>query len=163
MAKKKSIDRDIVREYAILLAFYENIRLAEDPNLKKEDAPWWVKEIDFTKKKVLNVLRAYAQRYDELAAQHFLKCYKGIDKESRETEVILPLFAYIMLERYKMDYENKKIGKGVVPPESKLFDMYDELIEDIANYYKNNKATKESINITIDIAEKFFKKLKDTP
>jgi len=159
MAKTKSYNTNIIKEYAILLAFYENIKLAEDKTRTTENTPWWVKEFQFTKNKILNILRIY-NRYNSLAVRHFQKCYKGIDEKTRETECILPLFAYVILERYKVDYKNKIIGKGVVPNNNKLFDMYDELIEDIANFYGNN--SKNNINLTINIAEKFFKKLKET-
>jgi len=158
MAKTKSYNKNIIKEYAILLAFYENIKLAEDKSKDKEETPWWVRDFRFIKNKVLNVLRIY-NRYDSLAVRYFQKCYKGIDEKTRNTECILPLFAYVILERYKVDYPYKLIGRGVVPNNDKLFDMYDELIEDIARYYGNH--SKNNINLTIDIAEKFFKKLKE--
>ena len=153
---RKAIDKEIIKEYAILLAFVTNMEIKKDKT--KKETPWWVKEFEFVRNKVINILTIY-KRYEKLALDYFNRHYRGIDKQTREKEVILPLVAYVILERYKTEYENKKIGRGVVQNEDKLFDMYDELIEDIVRYY--GKYDKQLINDSITGGEKLFYKLKE--
>jgi len=148
----KKLDKRIIKEYAILYTFYQNL---EFENVDSEP-PQWVVQLYRLKNKVGNVLRIYADRYAELARLHFMKSYKGIDEKSRYGEYILPIFALTILELYKVDFNNKKIGRGITNVDE-LFDIIGETIEDVKRHYGHYP--KKDIDRTIDFAYKLYYKL----
>lgn len=148
---KRIIDKQIVREYAILMTFFQNLEFEK----VEEEAPVWVVQLKNLKNRIFNVLNIY-KRYWNLAERHFLKSYKGIDEKSRNGEYILPIFALTILELYKVDFQNKKIGKGITNNDE-LFDIIDETIADIKEYY--GSYPKDDIDKSIDFAYKLYKKL----